>query len=167
MDLYLSNHANVRNTNFCIADGQVVYKSETPGSVFAPNKKTTVYKVVPNDTPEDMSTSSHFFCIQGEIHNVINRGQIYRSSDYRLANIDIFEIDIQRCRHADGLQRGLRAVRVFDSSLLTTWRSLTRYPTSTRHRVFTAPGDGRSFKWTLGMWTVTVNFSSLPHSRNY
>jgi len=30
MELYLSNHANVRKTNFCNAEGQVLYKSETP-----------------------------------------------------------------------------------------------------------------------------------------
>jgi hypothetical protein len=54
MDLYLSNHANVRNTNFCDADGQVMYKTETPGFVWAPHKMTTVCKVIPNDTPDDM-----------------------------------------------------------------------------------------------------------------
>jgi hypothetical protein len=54
MDLYLTNHARVRNTNFCTTDGQVMYKSETPGSLFAPNKRTTIYKIIPNHASEDM-----------------------------------------------------------------------------------------------------------------
>jgi len=61
MNLYLTNHANVRKTNFCNVDGQVLYKSETPGYAtrLVPNQKTTISKVVPNDSPEIMSTLSH------------------------------------------------------------------------------------------------------------
>jgi hypothetical protein len=70
MDLYLTNHANVRNTNFCTSDGQVLYKSETPGIVIAPNKKTTIYKVIPNDTPEDMGTLPHFLHTRIETHKL-------------------------------------------------------------------------------------------------
>ena len=29
---------------------------------------------------------------------------------------------------------------------------------STRYRTFQAPGDGRMFRWTLGMWTAKVGF---------
>jgi hypothetical protein len=57
MNLYLSNHANVRKTNFCNAEGQVLYKSETPGYAtrWVPNQKTTISKVIPNsDSLEDM-----------------------------------------------------------------------------------------------------------------
>ena len=55
VDLYLSHHHNVTNTNFCSEDGQILYKSETPGSPFALNQKTTISKVIPNDSPDDMS----------------------------------------------------------------------------------------------------------------
>lgn len=61
MNIYLTNHADVRHTKFCTADGQTLYKSETPGWFHA-GKKTTIYKVIPNDDPEDMSTLSQF-CI--------------------------------------------------------------------------------------------------------
>jgi hypothetical protein len=57
MDIYLTNHANVRNTNFCNANGQILYKSETPGNTFKPHKVTTISKVVPNASPDDMSKS--------------------------------------------------------------------------------------------------------------
>jgi hypothetical protein len=62
MDLYLTNHANVRKTNFCNAEGQVLYKSETPGYAtrLVPNQKTTISKVVPSNAPEDMGTLSYF-----------------------------------------------------------------------------------------------------------
>jgi hypothetical protein len=59
MNIYLTNHADVRHTKFCTADGQTLYKSETPGWFHA-GKKTTIYKVIPNDDPEDMSTLSQF-----------------------------------------------------------------------------------------------------------
>jgi hypothetical protein len=55
MDLYLSNHHNVRKTNYCTANGQVLYKSETPGHLLKPHKKTTISKVAPNESPDDMS----------------------------------------------------------------------------------------------------------------
>ena len=58
MDIYLTNHANVRNTHFCNADGQDLYKSETPGSILNPHKKTIISKIMPNDSIDDMST--HF-----------------------------------------------------------------------------------------------------------
>jgi len=53
MNIYLTNHADVRHTKFCTADGQIMYKSETPG-LFHAGKKTAIYKVIPNDDPEDM-----------------------------------------------------------------------------------------------------------------
>ena len=65
MDIYLTNHANVRNTKFCAANGQVLYKSETEGFVLSPHKKTTIYKIIPNDAPEDMGTLPHFSRIRG------------------------------------------------------------------------------------------------------
>ena len=52
MNIYLTNKANVRNTNFCNSDGQILYKSETSGSTFNPHKITTIGKVVPNASPE-------------------------------------------------------------------------------------------------------------------
>lgn len=33
-----------------------------------------------------------------------------------------------------------------------------------RHRVFTAPNDSRSFKWTMGLWTSTVCFCNIRFS---
>jgi hypothetical protein len=69
MNLYLTNHANVRNTNFCNADGQVMYRSETPGSVFAPNKVTTIYKIIPNDTLDDMGMLVRSICNYSETYN--------------------------------------------------------------------------------------------------
>jgi len=55
MDLYLSNHHKVRNTNYSTAGGQVVYKAETPGSIYKAHKTTTISKIIPNDTPDDMT----------------------------------------------------------------------------------------------------------------
>jgi len=118
MDLYLTNHANVRNTNFCNAAGQIMYKSETPGSVFAPNKKTTVYKVIPNDTPEDMTDK--FRDLATVVWHVVATSILtYEGAEMPMVS------------------KGVLA----------------------RQRVFTAPGDGRSFIWTLGMWTVTLELN--------
>ncbi|KZP12618.1 hypothetical protein FIBSPDRAFT_870138 [Athelia psychrophila] len=55
MDLYLTNHANARNTKFCNEAGQVLYKSETPGSCLSHNRTTKISKVIPHDSPEDMT----------------------------------------------------------------------------------------------------------------
>lgn len=54
MNIYLTNHANVRNTTFTDDFGQVLYKSETPGSILSRNRNTTISKIVPNDSPDDM-----------------------------------------------------------------------------------------------------------------
>jgi hypothetical protein len=77
MDLYLSNHHKVRNTNYSTAGGQVVYKAETPGSIYKAHKTTTISKIIPNDTPDDMSTQpsvrfSAFLFIYHLVVNVVN-----------------------------------------------------------------------------------------------
>ncbi|KIM75706.1 hypothetical protein PILCRDRAFT_13354 [Piloderma croceum F 1598] len=120
MNLYLTNHANVRNTNFCNADGQVMYRSETAGSVFAPNKVTTIYKIIPNDTLDDMADRFT-----------------------NLATIAWRNIFTPSRLTYEGLRMPIASKGVF-----------------AQHRVFTAPGDGRSFKWTLGVWRVTLNNGS-------
>jgi len=58
MNIFLTNHANVRNTKFCNAEEQVLYKSETIGSTLSPNKKTIISKVVPNESLDAMA--DHF-----------------------------------------------------------------------------------------------------------
>jgi hypothetical protein len=60
MDLYLTNHANVRNTTFCNADGQALYKSDTPDFSFSHHRRTTISKIIPNDSLDDMSTPRSF-----------------------------------------------------------------------------------------------------------
>ncbi|KZP12619.1 hypothetical protein FIBSPDRAFT_898117 [Athelia psychrophila] len=55
MDLYLSNHADVRNTKFCNKTGQVLYKSETLVSRLSFNRTTKISKVIPRGSPEDMT----------------------------------------------------------------------------------------------------------------
>jgi hypothetical protein len=69
MNIYLTNHANVRQTNFCNAHGQTLYKSETPGyaSRLVPNQKTTISKIIPNKNPNDICVSSYF-----HIHSSLN-----------------------------------------------------------------------------------------------
>ena len=59
MNIYLTNHTNVRKTNFCNTEGQILYKSKTPGipTHLVPNQKS---KVIPNNTPEDMGALSYF-----------------------------------------------------------------------------------------------------------
>lgn len=54
MELILTNHQNVQNTNFCNEAGQVLYKSVTPGSILSPNRRTAISKIAPNETDEDM-----------------------------------------------------------------------------------------------------------------
>lgn len=54
MNLILTNHQFVLDTNFCNEAGQVLYKTTTPGSFLSPNRRTTISKIVPNETPEDM-----------------------------------------------------------------------------------------------------------------
>ena len=60
MNIYLTNHANVRNTAFTNDAGQALYKSETPGFILSRNRKTTISKVVPNDSLDDMSVYLSF-----------------------------------------------------------------------------------------------------------
>ena len=83
MDIYLTNHANVRNTKFCAANGQVLYKSETEGFVLSPHKKTTIYKIIPNDAPEDMGTLPHFLAFVVSLVNLLATSrQIFRIGYY-------------------------------------------------------------------------------------
>jgi hypothetical protein len=63
MNIYLTNYG-VKHTKFHTADGQIMYKSETPGLLHT-GKKTTIYKVIPNDDPEHMGTLSRFRHIHG------------------------------------------------------------------------------------------------------
>jgi hypothetical protein len=70
MNIYLTNHANVRHTKFCAADGQVLYQSETPGLLHT-GKETTISKVVPNDDPEDMSMLIRFHCTPDRTHKIL------------------------------------------------------------------------------------------------
>ncbi|KZP12755.1 hypothetical protein FIBSPDRAFT_835949 [Athelia psychrophila] len=119
MDIYLANHANVRNTNFCNEAGQVLYKSDTPGSFLSRNRTTKISKVVPHDSPEDML--DHFDELAAiEWHtlgsSVLTYGGFKRPMKEFMPSKGIFA----------------------------------------QHRVFTAPGDGRSFRWTLGMWTCSL-----------
>ena len=83
MNIYLTNHADVRHTHFCTADGQVMYKSETPGFLHT-GKMTTIYKIIPNDEPEDMSTSSCYVVTVARRSFPIS-GQICRVGGYRVA----------------------------------------------------------------------------------
>ena len=85
MNIYLTNHANVRHTKFCTADGQTMYKSETPGWLHT-GKKTTIYKVVPNDDPEHMSTSSPFRLIHYRLTKSTHLTSVDRFTE--LATID-------------------------------------------------------------------------------
>ena len=58
MNIYLTNRG-IKHTKFRTADGQIMYKTETPGWLHS-GKKSTIYKVIPNDDPEQMGTlSSH------------------------------------------------------------------------------------------------------------
>lgn len=55
MNLILTNHQFVLDTHFCNEAGQVLYKTTTTrGSFLSPNRRTTISKIVPNETPEDM-----------------------------------------------------------------------------------------------------------------
>ncbi|KIM79630.1 hypothetical protein PILCRDRAFT_550834 [Piloderma croceum F 1598] len=118
MDIYLTNHANVRNTRFYNADGQVLYKSETPGSAFSLHKKTTISKIIPNDSPDDMSD--------------------------RFAEIATIEW------HPVGSRLTYGGTTVTISEFMPI-KGILKH-----HRVFTAPGDGRSFKWHLGVHHSTL-----------
>jgi hypothetical protein len=97
MNIYLTNHANVRLTKFCAAEGQVLYKSETPGFLQT-GKKTKIYKVIPNDEPEDMSMFYTFISPQPrpdpQLLPICLSGQIYTFCDYRMGHYHLFEIDI-------------------------------------------------------------------------
>ncbi|KIM83534.1 hypothetical protein PILCRDRAFT_819162 [Piloderma croceum F 1598] len=114
MDIYLTNHANVRHTKFCSADGQIMYKSETPGLLHT-GKKTTIYKVIPNNDPEHM----------------IDRFTELATIDWRVVKSSTLAYN--------GVEMPIAIKGIFG-----------------RHRIFTAPGDGRLFKWTLGSFRVTL-----------
>lgn len=58
MDIFLTNRAHVSNTDFCNSDGQVIYKSVTPGSILSANRTTTISKIVPNKSPNDMGKNA-------------------------------------------------------------------------------------------------------------
>jgi len=113
MDLYLTNHANVRNTNFCNFEGQIRYKSVTPGSVFKATRVTTISKVIPNPSPGDMVDSfAELAAIEWHmfLSARLKYGDIERSMAEFMPSKGVFGI----------------------------------------YRIFTAPGDGRSFRWKLG-----------------
>ncbi|KZP15110.1 hypothetical protein FIBSPDRAFT_978472 [Athelia psychrophila] len=125
MTIYLTNHANVRNTKFCNDEGQVLYASQTPGPILSSNRVTTISKVVPNNSPDDMS--DHFTELAViEWHPIAS--SVLKYGD--------LEVQMNDFMPPTGLSR--------------------------RCRVFTAPGDGRSFKWKLGKWScaLTVNDDS-------
>jgi len=137
MNLYLTNHANVRNTSFCKADGQVLYESETPGFTFTPylptcrlHRKTTIRKMMKNDSSED--TTKHLATI--EWHTIRSSRIIYGG----------FEVPMSDFIPSQG-------------------------PFS-HQRVFAVPVEGRSFKWTLGVWRSTLELndgSQTPVARGH
>jgi len=133
MDLFLTNHANVRNTNFCNLEGQVIYKSVTPGSVLSTNRTTTISKIIPNTLPDDMVDEfTELAAIEWHI-----------SMSSRLKYHDI-ELPMKDFMPSEGV-----------------WG---------QHRVFTALTDGRSFRWTLGIWTSTLELddsSKTPVARSH
>ena len=65
MNLILTNHQFVQNTNFCNEAGQVLYKTVTPSSFVSANRRTTISKIVPNTTPEDMGELGSSLLILG------------------------------------------------------------------------------------------------------
>jgi len=122
MDLYLTNHANVRNTNFCNAAGQVIYRSITPGSLLSAKRLTIVNKIVPNKSPKDM----------------IDRFTELASIEWHALTPSIltyggYEMLMKEFMPSKGI--------------------LGQY------RVFTAPGDGRSFRWKLGSRRSTLQLN--------
>ncbi|KAF7966381.1 hypothetical protein HWV62_38903 [Athelia sp. TMB] len=119
MNIYLTNHANVRNTTFTDDFGQVLYKSETPGSILSRNRKTTISKIVPNDSPDDMA--DHFT---------------------ELAIIEWHTIASSVLTYG-GVKQSMKEFMPHKGVLA-------------QNRGFTAPGDGRAFKWKLGMWTCSL-----------
>ncbi|KIM83998.1 hypothetical protein PILCRDRAFT_421948 [Piloderma croceum F 1598] len=112
MNIYLTNRG-VGHTQFRTADGQMMYKSETPGFLHG-GKKTTIYKVIPNDDPEEM----------------VDRFTELATTEWRTMSSKLtyngVELPIT-------IKRNLRG-----------------------HCIFTAPGDGRLFKWSLGPREVTL-----------
>jgi hypothetical protein len=159
MNIYLTNHADVRYTKFCTADGQIMYKSETPGFLHA-GKKTTIYKVIPNDDPEDMSTLSHFHCVHGPFTKSTHSTSVDRFTE--LATIDWRVIKSSKLTY-HGVEMPVATKGVFARwehcpVFLCTTAGLIHDLVSTRQRIFTAPDDGRLFKWTLGVLRVTVSF---------
>jgi len=133
MDLFLTNHANVRNTNFCNLEGQVIYKSVTPGSVLSTNRTTTISKIVPNTLHDDMVDEfTELAAIEWHI-----------SMSSRLKYHEI-ELPMKDFMPSEGV-----------------WG---------QYRVFTALTDGRSFRWTLGIWTSTLELddsSKTPVARSH
>jgi len=128
MDLYLTNRAYVRDTKFCNEAGQVIYKTETPKSCLSAHRMTNISKIVPPDSPEDM-TDRFTDLAAIEWHtlgtSVLTYGGLVRSMKEFMPSEGIFALQ----------------------------------------RVFTAPEDGRSFRWTLGTWTcsLTLDDGSKTH----
>jgi len=127
MNLYLTNGANVRNSNFCNAEGQIIYKSKTPGSILTPKRQTIIGKIIPNQSPEDMT--DRFGYLAAIAWRTIGSSLLaYGGSDSSLKDF-------------------MPAKGIF-----------------AQHRVFTAPGDGRSFQWTLGLWMSMLNLHDDPRT---
>ncbi|KZP21156.1 hypothetical protein FIBSPDRAFT_1044321 [Athelia psychrophila] len=130
MNIYLTNHARVRNTNFCDEAGQVLYKSDTPGSCLSCNRTTKISKAAPYEKQayekqDDRSTtdggSDHFDDLAAiEWHTLGSSVLTY-----------------------GGLERPMKEFMPSKGIFA-------------QHRVFTAPGDGRSFRWTLGTCTSSL-----------
>lgn len=157
MDLYLSNHHKVRNTNYSTTSGQVVYKAETPGSIYRAHKTTTISKIIPNDSPDDMSTQpsvhcSSFLFIYRLTVNVVNTSwQVQRVSNDRMVSTQArFDNIWRNDNSADRIHAPYRhRANVSISYLmhLSTLDITDKQLGSTSCRTFTAPGDGRSFRW--------------------
>ena len=84
MNVYLTTRG-VHHTQFRTADGQIMYKSETPGFLHG-GKKTTIYKIIPNDDPEQMGTLSHFRLVHSPLPKSTHLTSVDRFTE--LATID-------------------------------------------------------------------------------
>jgi len=140
---------DVRYTKFCTADGQIMYKSETPGFLHA-GKKTTIYKVIPNDDPEEWVRCHTFIAFTVPSQNPLTQPQLTDSQNWQLLtgvllSLQNWHIMALKCRWPlKGSLHGGNIVPFFVHNA-----GLIHDLVSTRQRIFTAPDDGRLFKWTL------------------
>ena len=132
MNLSLSHDSPI-NTSFSNSAGQVLYRSETPLKWYG--RITRIYKVVPNEYPEDMEDRFE------EVARIEWRGP--KSSTFRYKGRECLTKDFFRHHGVSGRSVSLLYLR--------SW--LTCIP---RRRCFVA-SDGEYYKWTLGTHGSTVS----------